>query len=145
MATQFDLKEFEVHLQVALALPAAKRWSLERDTSVPLGVFCVLQPRTAPQESFKARLRWDDYSKPHSLKFVNMENGSDTDPRAWPNFEGSRPDSFLVCAPYTSEGHALHPEWAASPAHRYLTPDEPLVAALLTLQHVLDNTYAGRR
>ncbi len=145
MATQFDLKEFEVHLQVALALPAAKRWSLERDTAVPLGVFCVMHPRTAPHELFKARLRWSDYSKPYSLKFVNVDNGSDTDPKAWPNFDGSRPDAFFVCAPFTLEGHAHHPEWAASCATRYETPDEPLVTALVVLQHLLDNTYTGRR
>ena len=45
MATEFDQVLFEQHHEVALALPAAKRWDLERDKSVPLGVFCTMHPR----------------------------------------------------------------------------------------------------
>lgn len=144
MATEFDLMLFEQHLAEALELPVAARWSLELDTSVPLGLFATLHPRTAPQEFYKARIRWKDYSTPFSLKFINMEIGSDTDARAWPNFEGSRPQAFLACTTFTEEGQGLHPEWEQSAFNRYHPPEQPLIFALLTLQHLLDNTYQGR-
>lgn len=144
MATEFDRVLFEQHLEAALALPAAKRWSLERNVSVPLGIFCTMHPRTAPSERYKVRLGWTDYSRPPSVKFVNLENNSESDARAWPNIEGSRPTSFFLCAPWTKEGNDHHAEWAASEAGRYTTPEEPLVCTLVLLQHLLDNTYQGR-
>jgi hypothetical protein len=144
MATEFDLALLEQHYQAALELPDAKRWTLERDTGVPLGVFCTMHPRTAPHEFYKVRLRWNDYSKPPSLKFINMTSSSDSDPCAWPNMDGTRPTSFFLCAPFTQEGHEYHKEWNQSASTRYKTPDEPLVFLLLQLQHLLDNTYAGR-
>ena len=36
MATDFELALFEQQFEEVLALPEASRWSLERDTSVPL-------------------------------------------------------------------------------------------------------------
>lgn len=144
MASEFDLVLFEQHLQEVLALPAAKRWSLERDTTVPLGVFSTMQPRTAPTESYKARLRWSDYSKPPSVKFINMENGSEVDPLAWPNIDVSRPAHFFICAPWTKEGHEYHAEWAGSVAGRYNPPPQPLKFALQMLQHHMDNAYIHR-
>lgn len=144
MATEFDQVLFEQHHEVALALPAAKRWDLERDKNVPLGVFCTMHPRNAPTEHYRVQLRWTDYSKPASVKFINLENDSGTDPRAWPNIDGTRPTSFFLCAPWTKEGHEHHSEWAASEAGRYNTPEEPLVFALVQLQHLFDNTYQGR-
>jgi len=144
MATEFDLMLFEQHFRAALELPVAKRWSLERDEASPLGVFCTMHPRVAQSEQYKVRLRWTDYSMPFSVKFINVVSGSDNDPHAWPNIEGSRPPNLFLCAPFTSEGNGYHPEWARSAATRYKTPDEPLVFALLQLQHLLDNTYQGR-
>jgi hypothetical protein len=144
MATEFDLMLFDQHLEAALESPAAKRWNLERDPSVPLGVLCVMHPRTVPTELFKARLRWTDYSKPPSLKFISIETGSETDAQAWPNIEGSRATSFFLCAPWTQEGNSHHPEWATSPAARYPNPEDPVEFALTQLQHLFDNTYQGR-
>jgi hypothetical protein len=144
MATEYDLMLFTQHFQAALALPAAQRWSLERAESSSLGVFCTMHPRATPSEHYKVRLRWTDYSMPFSLKFVNMENGSETDQHAWPIIAGSSPPNFFVCSVFTKEGNDHHPEWARSAAKRYKTPDEPLVFALVQLQHLLDNTYQGR-
>jgi hypothetical protein len=144
MATEFDRVLLAQHFEAALALPAAKRWSLERDARVPLGVFCTMHPRTAPGDRYKVQLRWTDYLKPPSVKFVNLETNSESDASAWPNVEGSRPTSFFVCAPWTKEGHEHHPEWAASVAGRYSAPEEPLVFMLLQLQHLMDNTFQGR-
>lgn len=144
MATEYDLQLFQQHFQAALELPAAILWTLEMDDSVHLGVVCTMHPRTNPSELYKFRLRWIDYSMPFSLKFINMETGAESDPHAWPNIDGSRPTSFFLCAPFTKEGNAYHPEWALSAALRYKTPDEPLVFALVQIQHLLNNTYRGR-
>lgn len=144
MATEFDRVLFEQHLEEVLALPAAKRWSLERDMNVSLGAFCTMHPRTAPTERYKVQLRWTEYSKPPSVKFLNVDNGSEIDPSAWPNIAGSSPTAFFICTPWTKEGHDHHPEWAGSVLGRYNIPEEPLRFALVTLQHLLDNTYQGR-
>lgn len=144
MATEFDKMLFDQHLEEMLALPGASRWDLERDTQVPLEVFCTMFPRTALHERYKVRLRWTDYSTPPSVKYVDPQTGADNDARAWPNFDGSRPGSFFLCAPFTKEGHDHHPEWRGASATRYEAPEDPLVSCLLQLQHLLDNSYVGR-
>jgi hypothetical protein len=144
MATDFELALFEQQLPEVLELPAAHRWALERDSSVSLGVFLTLHPRTHPEELFRARLRWTDLFKPPSLKFIDIATGSDTNPAAWPRSFGFRPASLDACLPWTAEGHALHPEWVNSAANAYPKVDAPLQFALLNLQASLDNTYSGR-
>ena len=76
MATDFELALFAQQLEEVQVLPGARRWSLERDDSVPLGVFMTTHPLCNSQELFKARMRWDDYFKPASLKFIDMTTGS---------------------------------------------------------------------
>lgn len=144
MATDFELALFEQQLPEVLVLPAAHRWTLERDSSVSLGVFLTLHPRTHPEEFFKARLRWTDLFKPPSLKFIDTATGSDTNPAAWPKCFGFRPSSLDACLPWTAEGHALHPEWATSAANAYPKVDAPLQFIVLNLQASLDNTFSGR-
>lgn len=144
MASELDLMLFEQHLDELRALPQADRWTIKCGDDTALEVYVDLHPRTAPQEHYRARLRWRDYARPFSLKFIDMETGGDTNPRSWPNFEGSRPGSFFVCLPFTEEGNGYHPDWAGSKATAYITPENPLQYAVLTLQHLLDNTYAGR-
>ncbi len=144
MATEFDLVLFDRHFDSVLALPTSKRWVLEREQSRPLEVFCTMYSRKAPTEQYKVRLRWTDYSMPFSVKFVNRATGEENDLQAWPNFDGSRPAHFFLCAPFAKEGNDHHPEWAKSASTRYKTPDEPLVFALVQIQHLLDNTYVGR-
>lgn len=144
MAAEYDKAMLERDFAEALELPAASRWRLERDESVSLGVTCTMHPRTAPHEIYKVRLRWIDYTAPFSVQFLNLETGSDRDPHAWPNVDGASPSSFLLCVPYCKEGNDYHKEWATSPAIRYRTPEQPLVFALLQLQHLLDNKYRGR-
>lgn len=78
MATDFELALFEQQLEEVLALPEACRWSLERDISVPLGVFAIMHPLSNPEELFKARLRWNDLMKAPSLKFIDMTTGGRT-------------------------------------------------------------------
>jgi hypothetical protein len=144
MATAFDDALFEDDWESVRRLPEADRWILERDGSVPLGIFATLSPRVAPQESFTARLRWTEMGRPPSLKFVDPSTRSDTLPRAWPRFFGARPSNLDACLPWTQEGQTLHPEWERSASTRYPAVDVPIQFALLHLQTALDNTYAGR-
>lgn len=144
MATALETVLLQQHLTEVLALPESCRWHFEKDDSVLLGVTVVLHSTKAPQDLYKARLNWTDYSKPVSLKFLNMNTDADNDANAWPDFFGSRPQAFVCCVPYTAEGHVLHPEWAVQPQTRFDEPENPLLYVLLTLQHALDTTYKGR-
>ncbi|MEH0166720.1 hypothetical protein [Roseateles microcysteis] len=143
MASELDLMLFNQHLEELQALPQADRWTIKRGDTAALDVSVDLSSRKAPQELYRVRLRWTDYSKPPSVKFVGMTTGSEAEPRAWPNFDGSRPTSFFVCLPITKEGHDHHGEWATG-ANAYRTVDDPLEYVLLNLQSLLDNTYTGR-
>lgn len=144
MATDFELALFEQQIEEVLALPEARRWSLERDTSVPLGVFAVMHSRSQPEELFKTRLRWSDLLKAPSLKFIDITTGMDGNPAAWPRCFGFRPGSFDACLPWTEEGQRLHPEWAQSAANAFPKVDAPVQFALLHVQASLDNSYQGR-
>lgn len=143
MASELDLMLFKQHYEELLAMPQADRWSIKRGDEAALDVTVDLSSRKAPQEHYRARLRWHDYMKPPSVKFVDMATGSESEPRAWPNFEGSRPAHFFICLPFTQEGHGHHSEWATGP-NAYARPEDPLQYALINLQHLLDNTYVGR-
>lgn len=144
MATELELALFECELQAVRGLPEASRWQLERDESVPLGLFAIMHPISNPSELYKARFRWIDYFSPFSLKFINMTNGAETDPTAWPIFFGSRPSALLACLPITAEGHALHPDWKNSVAQSFPIVEVPMQHALLRTQLLLDNSYEGR-
>lgn len=144
MATDFELALFELQLEEVLKLPETCRWSLERDTSVPLGVFAVMHPLSKPEELFKSRLRWNDLTKAPSLKFIDMTTGSDSNPAAWPKCYGFRPDSLDACLPWTAEGHGLHSEWASSAANAFPKVEAPVQFALLNIQSSLDNSFQGR-
>ena len=144
MATDFELALFEQQLEEVLALPEACRWSLERDTTVPLGVLAVMHPLGKPEELFKARLRWIDLMKAPSLKFIDIATGSDNAPAAWPKCFGFRPGSLDACLPWTAEGQTLHLEWAQSAANAFPNVDAPVQFALLNVQLSLDHSYQGR-
>lgn len=72
MATELEQTLFEEELQTVHDLPEASRWQLERDNTVPLGLFAVMHPISKPAELYKARIRWADYFGPFSLKFIRM-------------------------------------------------------------------------
>jgi len=144
MATDFELAVFERQLQEALELPEAQRWTLERDESVPLGLFATMCPRRNPNERYRARLRWTDLYRPPSLKFIDPTTNSETCPNAWPKCHGFRPSSLDACLPWTEEGHKLHPEWQNSSINSFPKTDAPVQFALLNTQSSLDQTYEGR-
>jgi hypothetical protein len=144
MATDFELAVFERQLQEALELPEAKRWILERDDSVPLGILATMHPRSNTGELYKARLRWSDLYKPPSLKFIDISTNCDTGPNAWPRCHGFRPGALDACLPWTEEGQRLHPEWQNSSANAFPKTDAPIQFALINVQSSLDQTYQGR-
>lgn len=141
MASELELALFEEEFTAVQSLPEATRWQLERDNSVPLGLFAVMHPISSPTELYKARIRWNtSYFAPFSLKYVDMNTGAENNPTAWPLCPGFRPASFDTCITITSEGHALHPEWAG----QFPKVALPMQHALLHLQLLLDNSYMGR-
>ena len=144
MATDFEQAVFEQQLQDVLRLPEARRWCIERDDSVPLGVFATMHSLRQPQELFKARLRWSDLFAAASLRFIDMTTGADNNPTAWPRCFGFRPGSLDACLPWTHEGQRLHPEWQRSAATAFPKTDVPVQFALLNIQSALDNSYEGR-
>jgi hypothetical protein len=145
MPTPLERALFEEEWSAVRQLPEAERWELERDSTVALGLFVIMHPKKAPAERFKARLRWTtDYFGPFSLKFVNLLTGADCDHKAWPQCFGFRPGSLDACLPWTSEGHALHPEWKTSGRQAFPVVQAPMQHALLRVQHALDSSYAGR-
>ena len=144
MATDFEQALFDEEFLEVRNLPEASRWKLERDASVPLGIFVVMHPKSKPTELYRARLRWNNYFAPPSLKFVDLESEADNNPSYWPHCFGFRPGSIDACLPWTAEGHGLHPEWAKSANQSFPKIEKPMQYALLNLQHTLDNSYSGR-
>ncbi len=64
--------------------------------------------------AFLARIEWRIYpDAPPSVLFAAEPGGTTGDLRAWPRAAGYRAPGD-ICKPFTSEGHALHPEWAGS-------------------------------
>ena len=144
MASDFDLQLFEQQLVEVRQLEDASRWQLERETEFPLGLLAVMYSAKDPSQLYKARFRWTDLFGPFSLKFIDIETGGDTNPRAWPRCTGFAPQSLFACIPLTVEGHFHHPEWVRSAATRFPATNVPLQFALLSVQHILDSSYEGR-
>ena len=144
MASELELVLFNEELAAVRSLDEAVRWQLERDESVPLGLFVMMHPASDPQQLYKARVRWSNYFGPFSLKYLNVLTGAENDPTSWPKCHGFRPGSLDACLPITTEGHGHHPEWAQSAATRFPNVELPMQFALLQLQAILDNSYQGR-
>jgi hypothetical protein len=144
MPTDFESALFSEELANLQGSPESLRWALLRDPDHPLGILLTLHPKREPRELYKARIRWGDYFAPFSLKFLNLETGSDTDTRAWPRCHGFRPGNLDACIPWTSEGHITHPEWKSSKRNSFPKVELPMQHAVLLVQVALDNSYQGR-
>lgn len=144
MATDTDLLLFQQELETIRSLPEASRWTLERDDAVPLGLFAVMNPISHPDHLYRARFRWTSLHRAFSLKFIDMNSGSESNPAAWPRCAGFRPGSLDACIPITAEGQQLHSEWVGHPTTRFPETDAPLQFALLSIQTLMDNSYQGR-
>jgi hypothetical protein len=144
MATELEQALFDEELEAVRNLPEFCRWQLERDPTVPLGLYVVMHPVREPTELYKARIRWTDYFGPFSLKFVDLATNADTAQSAWPKCFGFRPGALDACLPWTAEGHGHHPDWKNSAANSFPKVELPLQYALLQVQSSLDNSYEGR-
>jgi hypothetical protein len=104
-----------------------------------------LYPGSDPQETSYARIAWRVYpSAAPSVKFAKEMGESLTDPTAWPVIPGYRPGALDICKPFTAEGFALHPDWAAS-SQAWSTEGNPFLAVVRELQRNLNSAgYQGR-
>jgi hypothetical protein len=119
------------------------RWDLERAGT--LEVWATFAPPTAPAERFSARLLWKRYpDEAPSLKFRDLGTGRIDIPRAWPQLPGFRPGSCDACVSWTSEGAALHPEWAGDPKFRWDPSGNVLLKVLRTLADLFETSFQGR-
>ncbi len=135
---QLDLEQIRQEV-----LPAElDRWAIALVGPVCLDV--SLSPGRDPVERYQARLTWPDYpDRPPSVRFVEPATGRLDLSRAWPDFPGVRPPQD-ISAPWTSDGHAAHPEWHADSRYRWSSHGNPLLRILRTLQEQLDDEYLGR-
>lgn len=127
----------------AVAAEDAGCWLLERKGD--LEVWVTLSPEGYEQESFTARLVWAVYPGdwPPSVRFVDPAIGRDDMPTAWPAGAGFRPPND-ICATWTLEGYATHPEWRTDSSKRLVIRGNALLLILRTLQHELDCNYTAR-
>ena len=140
---QLDLKCFEADLAEVRATEEVKRWDIKQTPDSIEITVCVSSIKELA-EIYIARLRWDRYpANPPSLKFVDA-NGTENNPRAWPQCAGFRPASLDACVNWTREGFGLHPDWAKAPATRWDPRGNALFRALNLLQQTLDLSNSGR-
>lgn len=137
-----DTTCFDEDLVAVLETEEATRWKIEK--TADLEVTAAASPKNDLGESYLARLRWDRYPGLPSLKFLDPSTGAESNPRAWPQCGGFRPNSLDSCVMWTKEGHTLHPEWANAPQTRFDPSGNALFRALNLLQHTLDYDYSGR-
>jgi len=141
----------ESELNLAADAPAASEFLLARGGHLdplngePGTWWAQLHPASDPLETYIARLMWTVYpGAPPSIKFATSPGGAVTDPAAWPMAAGYRPTCLDICKPFTAEGFALHPDWAAT--NQAWTGDgNPFLAVVNELQRDLNSpTYSGR-
>jgi hypothetical protein len=129
--------------KAAVEAGKAERWNIERKGD--LEVWVTLSPEASPSESFTARLLWSTYPGdwPPSVLFVEPSTGRAGVPTAWPKGSGFRPPKD-ICATWTQEGYATHPEWKGDPSKRLVISGNALLLIVRTLQHELDCHFSGR-
>lgn len=126
------------------AVADASRWKVEKPAS--LEVWAQMNPLSAPNELFQARLHWHVYpDEPPSLRFRDPATGRLDLCSAWPRVRGFRPESFDACVNWTSEGFSLHPEWKSDPRLRWDPSGNVLLKVLRILQDELDHHFDGRQ
>jgi hypothetical protein len=116
---------------------------LHREEEDPSIYWLDLRPKSAPAERYYPRIAWRVY--PHaapSVQFAESIRGPLGTTRAWPQIPGYGAPQH-ICKPFTSEGYALHPEWATGP-DAWPTDGNPFLWVAETLQYDLDNAYLGR-
>jgi hypothetical protein len=118
--------------------------TLQRDSDHPEVYWLTMHPRTAPHETFVARIAWTRY--PHaapSVKFADAMRGRLDVTSAWPVIRGYRPGSFDICQPFTAEGYIVHPDWVTGP-EAWPNTGNPFAWVVAQLLHDMTDRYQGR-
>lgn len=88
---------------------------VRRDEDPPGLYWAVIQPAAPGVSPLVVRIVWSVYPhRPPSLQFAPSIGAATTEPHGWPAAPGYRAPND-ICKPFTAEGQALHPEWAAGP------------------------------
>jgi hypothetical protein len=117
---------------------------LLREEADPSAYWVQLHPASAPSEAFYVRLGWIQYpDAAPSIRFHSSIRGRFDLKSAWPVIPGYRIDAWDICKPLSSEGYAVHPEWAQGP-HAWNSAGNPFLFVVETLQNDLDHRYGGR-
>jgi hypothetical protein len=134
---------FADDLRAVAQAPDGARWKFE--TRGKLEVWLTLSPVEHPADQYVAQLLWRDYpgQLPPWVKFVDPATERLDLPKAWPKANGFRPSSLDICANWTAEGFALHPEWAST-EHRWRSAGNVILKVARILQNELDTSYTGR-
>jgi len=137
------MMNFDDDLLAASGAPDAARWTFERRGD--LEVWVTVSPLGHPADLYVVRLFWRDYpgGLPPSVKFVDPATDRLDVAKAWPKANGFRPASFDICANWTAEGFALHPEWTRT-EHRWRATGNMILKVARILQTELDTSYTGR-
>lgn len=142
MTDELSKAAFESDLEDAKQADDAFRWSFDRRAD--LEVWVTVSPRGHDSERFVARLAWNRYPDAWpSVQFVDPETGKLNAPKAWPTGRGFRPPND-ICATWTAEGHAIHPEWANDPRYKLVAHGNMILRSVRTLQGELDESFQGR-
>lgn len=143
MSDQLSELNFQQDLEEALLADDAKRWKIERCGI--LEVYVTLASIKDPDNLFQARLHWRVYpGEPPSLKFRDPETGSLSNPRAWPQARGFRPQSLDACVNWCEEGFNLHPEWRTDTNRKWNSTGNALLKVIRRLQNELDFHFTTR-
>jgi hypothetical protein len=117
---------------------------LLREADRPAVYWLVLRPKSAPHETYYARVAWTAYpDRPPSVRFHDHIGGTFATNRAWPIVPGYRVGSWDICKPLTAEGYALHGEWQTGP-HAWKSAGNPFLWVAHSLQNDLNHNYQGR-
>lgn len=128
---------------VRVALEAAGGQLIHRDDE-PTGLYwALIQPSTADNAPFIARILWSVYpDRPPSLLFANEVGGATEIMSAWPAAPGYRAPAD-VCKPFTAEGLALHIEWGNGP-NVWRSEGNPFLYVVETVQGDIDRVSGAR-
>lgn len=127
------------------AASAAEPGSRRLERKGDLEIWVTLSPEGHEDESFTARLAWEDYPGdwPPSVLFVDPSTGRSDVPTAWPTGPSFRPP-VDICATWTFEGYVTHPEWKGDRSKRLVIGDNAVLQFARILQHELDCNFTGR-
>lgn len=110
----------------------------------PVGLYwAVIQPAEPGTRSFIVKIVWTVYpDRPPSVLFASSVDGPTAVAQAWPAAPGYRAPND-ICKPFTTEGQALHSEWATG-EHEWRDEGNPFLYVIENLQSDIDRVRGAR-